>query len=130
MNWGHFFAWTASFFVLFFVTGWPVSPEFKNAWGNHYNAQNLAYYGVLYLHYLLGPLFFSFLFLGLFRNYIWKDNKGGNRQLAFLLSYAVLVAAVFAVALVHRYSPIEGSEDEEEIGAAGELQEGANDDKA
>ena len=100
--------------------------------GQPYNTKNLAYYGVLYLHdfHLLGPLFFSFLFLGLFRNYIWKGDKGGNRQLAFLLSYSVLVAAVFAVVLIHRYSPMEGSEDEEEIEAVDEVQEGATDDKA
>eukprot|EP00545_Synedropsis_sp_CCMP1620_P009969 CAMPEP_0119013716 /NCGR_PEP_ID=MMETSP1176-20130426/8813_1 /TAXON_ID=265551 /ORGANISM="Synedropsis recta cf, Strain CCMP1620" /LENGTH=197 /DNA_ID=CAMNT_0006966827 /DNA_START=125 /DNA_END=717 /DNA_ORIENTATION=+ len=125
MNWGYFFAWAAAIFVMFFVTGWPVSPAFKGTWGSHYNALNLTYYGVLYLHYLLGPLFFSFLILGLFRNLIWKDNNGGNRQLAFLLAYSVLVAAVFALVLVHRFSPVEESDD----GGVSEMQD-ANDDKA
>eukprot|EP00550_Attheya_septentrionalis_P001787 CAMPEP_0198282948 /NCGR_PEP_ID=MMETSP1449-20131203/2646_1 /TAXON_ID=420275 /ORGANISM="Attheya septentrionalis, Strain CCMP2084" /LENGTH=133 /DNA_ID=CAMNT_0043979369 /DNA_START=76 /DNA_END=477 /DNA_ORIENTATION=- len=122
MNWGYFFAWSAAIFVMFFVTGWPVSPGLKGVWGNHYDAKNLTYYSVLYLHYLLGPLFFSFLILGLVRNLIWKqENTGGNRQLAFLLAYSVLVAAVFALVLVHQFSPVEegsGSQEEERENAS------------
>jgi hypothetical protein len=116
MNWGYFFAWAAAIFIMFFVTGWPVTPSLKDSWGNHYNEKDLTYYGVLYLHYLLGPLFFSFFLLGLFRNILWKEEhqKGGNRQLAFLLSYSVLVAAIFAVVLVHRYSPISTDVEQEE----------------
>jgi dolichyl-phosphate-mannose--protein O-mannosyl transferase len=130
MNWGYFFAWAAAIFFLFFVTGWPVTPSLKESWGNHYNAKNLTYYGVLYLHYLLGPLFFSFLFLGLFRNILWKDEhkKGGNRQLAFLLAYSVLVAAIFAVVLVHRYSPVPQGPEEETTQVPDEVQD-ANDGK-
>jgi hypothetical protein len=112
MNWGYFSAWAAAIFILFFVTGWPVTPSMKGSWGNHWNEKNLTYYGVLYFHYLIGSLFFSFLILGLFRNLIWKDEKGGNRQLTFLLAYSLLVASVFAVGLAHRYSPIEEEADE------------------
>lgn len=123
MQWGYFLAWAASIFFLFFITGWPVSPGFQESWGNHYKAKNLTYYAVLYLHDLLGPLFFSFLFLGLVRNFIWKEEKGGNRQIAFLLSYSVLVAAAIAVVLVHRYSPIEGGRTEEVAATAPEVED-------
>ena len=131
MNWGYFIAWAAAIFVMFFVTGWPVTPSLKDSWGNHYNAKNLTYYSVLYLHYLLGPLFFSFFFLGLFRNILWKDEhqKGGNRNLAFLLSYSVLVAAIFAVVLVHRYSPVEEHGSGEEMADVA-VEGDANDGKA
>jgi dolichyl-phosphate-mannose--protein O-mannosyl transferase len=125
MNWGYFIAWAAVIFVMFFVTGWPVSPAFKGVWGNHYDAKNLTYYSVLYLHYLLGPLFFSFLILGLFRNLIWKENN--NRQLAFLLAYSVLVAAVLAIVLVHQFSPIEGGSSQEEEGENASEVEAEND---
>lgn len=127
MNWGYFFAWVAVILGLFFVTGWPVSPSMTDYWGNHYDAKNLTYYSVLYIHYLLGPLFFTFLVLGLFRNLIWKGDKGGNRQLAFLLAYSVLFAAAIAVYLTHRYSPVDDSSDQED-----ELpeEESVNDDKA
>lgn len=114
MNWGYFFAWVACIFVLFFITGWPVTPSLKGVWGNHFNELDLVYFGVLYFHYLIGALFFSFLVLGLFRNLIWKDAKGGNRQLAFLLAYSILVASVVAVFLVHRYSPTNLVESEQE----------------
>jgi hypothetical protein len=108
MNWGWFFLWVAAILLLFFVTGWPVQPAMSNVWGNHYNSKNLTYYGVLYFHYLLGGLFFSFLGLGLIRNVIWKTDKvGGNRQLVFLLAYSMLIATVVAIVLVHRYSPLE-----------------------
>jgi hypothetical protein len=80
----------------------------NNVWGNHYDAKNLTYYGVLYFHYLIGGLFFSFLGLGLFRNLIWgAERVGGNRQLVFLLAYSMLIACVVAVVLVHRYAPLE-----------------------
>mmetsp|Transcript_37571 Transcript_37571/g.81871 ORF Transcript_37571/g.81871 Transcript_37571/m.81871 type:complete len:130 (-) Transcript_37571:257-646(-) len=105
MQWGYFFAWAAVIFALFWLTGWPVTPMLAGSFGNHYNAKDLTYYSVLYFHYLIGALFFSFLVLGLFRNLIWKDDKGGNRQLAFLLAYSMLIAACFAVGLVHLYSP-------------------------
>ena len=105
MNWGYFLAWVVSIFVLFFVTGWPVSPSLQNVWGNQYYAKNLTYYGVLYIHYLLGPLFFTFLGLGLVRNWIWKSF--GARQLTFLLAYATLLAACVAVYLTHRYAPLD-----------------------
>jgi MFS family permease len=105
MNWGYFFLWAAVIFGLFFVTGWPVTPSLKGSFGNHYNQKDLTYYGVLYFHYLIGSLFFSFLVLGLFRDLIWKGPKGGNRQLAFLLAYSVGVASFFAIALVYRYTP-------------------------
>eukprot|EP00978_Attheya_sp_CCMP212_P016733 scaffold44043_cov61-Attheya_sp.AAC.4 len=133
MNWGYFLAWAAAIFVMFFVTGWPVSPSLKGVWGNQYDAKNLTYYSVLYLHYLLGPLFFSFLILGLFRNLIWKESSvGNNRQLTFLLAYSVLVAAVFALVLVHQFSPVEegsGSQEEERENAS-EVQAGNDNSKA
>jgi Na+-driven multidrug efflux pump len=103
MNWGWFFLWLACIFVLFFVTGWPVSPELTNVWGNHYDAKDLTYYAMLYIHYLLGALVFTFLGLGLFRNLIW--STGSNRQLIFLLAYSVLLASVAAVVLTHMYAP-------------------------
>ncbi len=76
-------------------------------WGNQYDAKNLTYYGVLYFHYLIGGLFFSFLGLGLLRDVIWKNDKGGNRQLTFLLAYSILIASVIAMFLVYRYTPQE-----------------------
>jgi Na+-driven multidrug efflux pump len=103
MNWGWFFLWLACIFVLFFVTGWPVSPHLADVWGNHYDAKDLTYYAVLYIHYLLGPLIFTFLGLGLFRNFIW--TTGDSRQLIFLLAYSVLLASMVAVFLTHQYAP-------------------------
>ena len=108
MNWGWFFLWVGAILLLFFVTGWPVQPAMSNVWGNHYDAKNLTYYGVLYFHYLVGGLFFSFLGLGLFRNLIWSAERvGGNRQLIFLLAYSMLIACVVAIVLVHWYAPME-----------------------
>ena len=102
----------------FFVTGWPVSPHLTNAPGNQYESKSLAYYFVLYIHHLLGALLFPFLVFGLFRNLIWKGDKGGNRQLSFLLAYSMLVAAAIAVYLTHRYSPVDKrTEDGEEAAA-------------
>jgi len=89
------------------VTGWPVTPTLQNVWGNHYNQKDLVYYGVLYFHYLIGALFFTFLGLGLFRNLIWKDMP--SRQLIFLLAYSMLLAAILAVALSHLYAPSENT---------------------
>jgi hypothetical protein len=108
MNWGWFFLWLASILLLFFVTGWPVQPAMSDVWGNHYNAKDLTYYAVLYFHYLLGALFFSFLGLGLFRDFIWSEQRvqGSNRQLAFLLAYSMLIASVVAIVFVHRFSPV------------------------
>ena len=102
MNWGYFFLWLVCIFVLFFVTGWPVSPHLSNVWGNHYDAKDLTYYAVLYIHYLLGPLVFTFLGMGLIRNLIWAND---NRQLTFLLAYSVLLASMVAVFLTHQYAP-------------------------
>lgn len=115
MNWGWFFLWVGAILLLFFITGWPVQPSLHNVWGNQFDAKNLTYYGVLYFHYLLGGLFFSFLGLGLFRNLIWNESriKGANRQLAFLLAYSMLIASVVAIVLVHWYSPVEGDEEGE-----------------
>ena len=108
MNWGWFFLWVGAILLLFFITGWPVQPAMSNVWGNHYDAKNLTYYGVLYFHYLIGGLFFSFLGLGLFRNLIWSAERvGGNRQLTFLLAYSMLIACVVAIVLVHWYAPME-----------------------
>ena len=75
MNWGYFFAWVAVIFILFFVTGWPVTPYLSGRWGNHYDAKDLVYYAMLYFHYLIGALFFSFLILGLLRNIILENHK-------------------------------------------------------
>jgi hypothetical protein len=107
MNWGWFFLWVVSILLLFFVTGWPVSPSLAGSWGNQFDAKSLTYYGVLYFHYLTGGLFFSFLGLGLLRDVIWTGGKGGNRQLTFLLAYSVLIASGAAVFLAHRYCPAE-----------------------
>jgi hypothetical protein len=109
MNWGWFFLWVGTILFLFFVTGWPVTPSLVGYWGNQYDAKNLTYYGVLYFHYLMGGLFFSFLGLGLLRDLIWKNSstKGGNRQLTFLLAFSMLIASVVAVVLVYRYTPME-----------------------
>ena len=107
MNWGYFFAWVVCILLLFFVTGWPVTPTLQNVWGNHYNQKDLVYYGVLYFHYLIGALFFTFLGLGLFRNLIWKNMS--SRQLIFLLAYSMLLAAIIAVALSHLYAPSENT---------------------
>jgi len=108
MNWSWFFAWVVAILLLFFVTGWPVQPALSNIWGNRYASKDLTYYGVLYFHYLLGGLFFSFLGLGLLRNVIWsKPSTKNNRQLAFLLAYSMLIASVVAIVLVHKYSPVE-----------------------
>lgn len=100
-----------SILILFFITGWPVTPSLAGYWGNHYDAKNLTYYGVLYFHYLIGVLFFSFLGLGLLRNLIWKNtgDKSGNRQLTFLLAYSMLIASVIAIFLVYRFTPMEDS---------------------
>ena len=122
MNWGYFFAWAAAILGVFFITGWPVSPHLAEYWGNHYNAKNLTYYTILYIHHVLGALFFTFLALGMFRNFIWKGDKGGNRQLAFMLAYSFLSAAAIAVYLTHRYSPTENHEEADE--------QAVNDDKA
>ena len=89
------------------MTGWPVTPSLQNVWGNHYNQKDLVYYGVLYFHYLIGALFFTFLGLGLFRNLIWKNMS--SRQLIFLLAYSMLLAAIIAVALSHQYAPSENT---------------------
>mmetsp|Transcript_5399 Transcript_5399/g.7934 ORF Transcript_5399/g.7934 Transcript_5399/m.7934 type:complete len:117 (+) Transcript_5399:106-456(+) len=116
MQWGYFFAWVAAIFALFLVTGWPVTPSLDGTWGNHYNAKNLTYYSVLYFHYLIGALFFSFLVLGLFRNLIWKQDSGGTKQLAFLLAYSFFIASIFAIGLVHLYAPdATQSGDDEEV---------------
>lgn len=103
MNWGWFFVWLACIFVLFFVTGWPVSPLLTNVWGNHYDAKDLTYFAVLYVHYILGPLIFTFLGLGLFRNLIWPT--GNQRQLLFLLAHSVLLASMAALVLTYMYAP-------------------------
>ena len=113
MNWGYFFLWVVAIFVLFFLTGWPVSPHLTSVWGNHYEAKNLTYYAVLYIHYLLGPLVFTFLGLGLFRNLIWTNTgTGSNKQLVFLLAYSVLLAAAMAVYLAHQYAPDDNTMDD------------------
>ena len=104
MNWGYFFAWVAVILGLFFVTGGPVSPELQGSWGNQYSAKSLTYYAVLYLHYLLGALFFTFLGLGMLRTVIWKGS-GNNKQLILLLAWSVLAAAAVAVALTYQYAP-------------------------
>jgi hypothetical protein len=92
MNWGWFCLWLACIFVLFFVTGWPVSLYLTNVWGNHYDAKELTYYAVLCIHYLLGRLIFTYWGLGLFRNLIWTN--GSSRQLIVLLAYSVLLASM------------------------------------
>jgi len=44
----------------------------------------------------------------LLRNVIWsKPSTKNNRQLAFLLAYSMLIASVVAIVLVHKYSPVE-----------------------
>lgn len=127
MNWGYVFAWAAALLGVFFLTGWPVSPNLKGYWGNHYNEKNLMYYTILYIHHFLGAHFFTFLALGMFRNLIWKGDKGGNRQLAFVLAYSVLVAAAIAVYLTHQYSPVESNDEEAAVVADQAM---TNDDKA
>ena len=109
MKWGWFILWVVVILLLFFVTGWPVQATMTNVWGNHYDAKDLTYYTILYFHYLLGGLFFSFLGLGLFRDIIWNPSRvqGSNRQIAFLLAYSMLIASVAAIVLVHKYSPVE-----------------------
>jgi hypothetical protein len=109
MNWGWFVLWAVGIIVLFFVTGWVVQPALGNVWGNHYDQKDLTYYSLLYFHYLMGGLFFSFLGLGVFRNLIWPPSKiqGSNRQLTFLLAYSMLIASVIAIVLAHKYSPVE-----------------------
>jgi hypothetical protein len=87
----------------------------------------LTYYAVLYFHYLLGGLFFSFLGLGLLRNVIWKGAAGGNRQLIFLLAYSVLIASGIAVFLTHRFSPVQEENDGGGGGSTRQL-EGPRDD--
>ena len=115
MNWGYFFAWVAVILGLFFVTGWPVSPELQGSWGNQYAAKSLTYYAFLYLHYLLGALFFTFLGLGLFRTVVWKgsssNNNNNNKQLIFLLAWSVLTASAVVVALTYRYAPDDNNND-------------------
>jgi hypothetical protein len=50
--------------------GWPVTKSLKDSRGNLCNEKDITYYGVLYLHYLLaGPLFFSFILLGLLKGW-------------------------------------------------------------
>jgi hypothetical protein len=117
MNWGWYFLWLASFLLLFFVTGWPVQPAMSNVWGNQYNAKNLTYYGFLYFHYLLGGLFFSFLGLGLVRNFIWNEQRiqGNNRQLLFLLAYSMLIACVVAIVFAEKFSPVEEGNPDREL---------------
>ena len=115
MNWGYFFAWVAVIFALFFVTGWPVSQNLTDVWGNHYEAKNLTYYAVLYFHYVIGALFFSFLGIGLFRHMLWEND---NKQLIYLLSYSMIVASVAALLLTHFYAPNEPSESHRALSAA------------
>ena len=111
MNWGYFFAWAAAIFGVFLVTGWPVTPHLQGYWGNHFAAKNLTYYAVLYIHYVLGALFFTFLAVGMFRNLIFKGERGGNRQLAFVLAYSMLAATAVAVYLTHQYSPTQKNDE-------------------
>ncbi|CAB9518410.1 expressed unknown protein [Seminavis robusta] len=119
MNWGYFFLWVVAIFFLFLLTGWPVTPHLSDTWGNHYDAKNLTYYAVLYIHYLLGPLVFTFLGLGLFRNLIWTHTSS-PRQLIFLLAYSVLLASIAAVYLTHQYAPPDNTmvETSKELSAA------------
>ena len=115
MNWGYFFAWVAVILGLFFVTGWPVSPELQGYWGNQYQAKSLTYYAVLYLHYILGALFFTFSGLGLVRNVIWNQNNNkGNKQLIFLLAWSLLAASVVAVVLTYLYAPDDDNQTQED----------------
>eukprot|EP00565_Helicotheca_tamesis_P009353 CAMPEP_0185736350 /NCGR_PEP_ID=MMETSP1171-20130828/27601_1 /TAXON_ID=374046 /ORGANISM="Helicotheca tamensis, Strain CCMP826" /LENGTH=96 /DNA_ID=CAMNT_0028406923 /DNA_START=203 /DNA_END=493 /DNA_ORIENTATION=- len=63
------------------------------------------YFTVLYFHYFLGVLFFTFLFFGLLRNVIWKTANVGNKQSAFVLAYTFMVASILTVVAVHYWMP-------------------------
>jgi len=99
VNWG----WSSFFlFVIFILTGAPVTPAMKDSWFNSYTAKNTTYFAWLVLHYWLGAAFILMLIIGGFRNYFWEDN---SKQIAFVWSFIFFIAGAFCVYGAYKIMP-------------------------
>eukprot|EP00756_Hemistasia_phaeocysticola_P050445 Hpha_TRINITY_DN25257_c0_g1::TRINITY_DN25257_c0_g1_i1::g.110786::m.110786 len=81
-------------FVLFLLTGAPVTPNLSSWSINSYDAKSNSYFTWLVLHYFIGAAFVGFLLVGVLRNLFFD---GDAKQAARVWSIVFLLAGAFTV---------------------------------
>eukprot|EP00039_Didymoeca_costata_P026836 m.16784 g.16784 ORF g.16784 m.16784 type:complete len:119 (+) comp5795_c0_seq2:255-611(+) len=102
MNWGTYGLTLFALFVLFLLTGGPVTPSLKGYSFNHYKSKDDTYFFVLYWHLLLGAAFVLFAIIGGIRNACFAQN---TKQVAYVWAFTILVSSVVATYGVYKVIP-------------------------
>ena len=88
--------------VLFFVTGYAVSPQFSDNSGNLYNAKTAMYFVTLMLHYFFGGVFVATAVIGGARSRTFDSDV---RQASFVGAWSLLLASWWTTVAVHTLMP-------------------------